>query len=365
MSCSEPRSTTTDSESQQEPAHPVTYIELPASSSSSSDERSTIVPPTDEPPENLPFTVGANIGVTKTKFTLKQDSPRQRGVPSPRQYLQQLDLLAFDLGVDSQASTSSSSGSITASHHVGDPATSETASSDCPCPPVREDDIGDAEIEYTLCIIKPEAMKYRAAIEARIEAEGFRVCGQRLVHLTEDEATDFYLDKESPRDKETLLLIQHLASGPVLAMILSRVHAIDAWKRLAGPRGSNWQQTRSGWLHSIRGSFGTHQETSEEPVVHASEDKRSARREIHFFFPDHELDDVSVEARLKFYKREIKSTLLEGLVKCFHREPKPKNPIKWLGYWLLDNDPKAPRFHCYFEPPTGEEDDSQLAQSQC
>ena len=90
------------------------------------------------------------------------------------------------------------------------------------------------KIEHTLALIKPEALKYQEEIKASIQEAGFTICQSKLVHLTPEQASHFYLDAY---DNELFFkLVEHMSSAPILAMILSKFNAITDWKLFMGPR---------------------------------------------------------------------------------------------------------------------------------
>lgn len=91
----------------------------------------------------------------------------------------------------------------------------------------------EPEIEYTLAIIKPEAVVYRKEIEYRIYTEGFEICQTRWLQLTPEQASEFYNDHfgelSFPR------LVSYMSSGPILVFALAKKNAVEEWKRVIGP----------------------------------------------------------------------------------------------------------------------------------
>jgi len=133
-------------------------------------------------------------------------------------------------------------------------------------------------------LIKPDAVGKRAVgrIIARIEAEGFAVCGLRMAELTQAQAEAFYREHEGkpffPR------LVRFMTSGPIVALSLRRDDAVNALRALIGSTDS-----RKAEPGTIRAEFGTDNEAN---AVHASDSVTSAARETAFFFS--RLDTISV-----------------------------------------------------------------------
>ena len=91
----------------------------------------------------------------------------------------------------------------------------------------------EPDVEYTLAIIKPEAIIYRKEIERRIYEECFEVCQTRWLQLTPEQASEFYSD--SYRQINFAHLVEYMASGPIVAMVLAKQQAVEDWRMLMGP----------------------------------------------------------------------------------------------------------------------------------
>ncbi len=136
-------------------------------------------------------------------------------------------------------------------------------------------------MERTLAIIKPDAVEKQAAgpIVSRIQQEGFRIRGMRLVQLTREEAEGFYaVHRKRPFFKD---LVGFMSSGPCVVMALEAERAIDRWREVIGATDS--RQAAAG---TIRNLFGT---DIERNAVHGSDAVETARTEIGYFFREVEL----------------------------------------------------------------------------
>ncbi|MBP7867068.1 MAG: nucleoside-diphosphate kinase [Acidobacteria bacterium] len=136
--------------------------------------------------------------------------------------------------------------------------------------------------EQTLAIVKPDAMKARAAgkiLDMILEA-GFGLSAVRLVHLTREQAEGFYqVHRERPFFPS---LTAFMTEGPVLVMVLEAENAIARWRDLMGP--TNPAEASEG---TIRKRFGA---GIARNAVHGSDAPETARFEIAYFFS--ELDRV-------------------------------------------------------------------------
>jgi nucleoside-diphosphate kinase len=133
-------------------------------------------------------------------------------------------------------------------------------------------------VERTLCIVKPDAFKSRAAgrIIDRILAAGLDIVAARVLHLTRPQAEGFYhVHRERPFFPS---LVQFMTEGPVMAMVLEGDGAIQRWRDLMGP--TNPANAGPG---TIRKDLGTNIERN---AVHGSDAIETAAFETRYFFSD-------------------------------------------------------------------------------
>lgn len=135
--------------------------------------------------------------------------------------------------------------------------------------------------EQTLSIIKPDAVKKNVIGEIiqRFEKAGLQVAAMKMMHLTQDQAKEFYIEHaERPFYGE---LVDFIISGPVVVQVLSGENAIQKNRDLMG--ATDPQKAEPG---TIRADFCT---SIEANGVHGSDSSESATREIAFFFSKDEL----------------------------------------------------------------------------
>ena len=131
--------------------------------------------------------------------------------------------------------------------------------------------------ERTLCIIKPDAVAAGQAgqILARLEGAGFRIVALRLRRLSPADAEGFYhVHRERPFFNS---LVDFMASGPCVPMVLERDNAIARLRELMG--ATDPAKAAAG---TIRKDFASSIEANR---IHGSDAAETARFEIGYFFP--------------------------------------------------------------------------------
>lgn len=131
-------------------------------------------------------------------------------------------------------------------------------------------------MERTLVIIKPDGVKRGLIGEVinRYERKGLNILDIKLLKPNKDILEKHYMEhREKPFYKE---LISYMMSGKVLVMILEGNNAISLVRKINGK--TNPLEAEPG---TIRGDFGS---SVTENIVHASDSKESAEREISIWF---------------------------------------------------------------------------------
>lgn len=133
-------------------------------------------------------------------------------------------------------------------------------------------------VERTLSIIKPDAVAKNliGEIYSRFEKGGLRVIAARMMHLSREQAGEFYaVHKERPFYND---LIDFMTSGPVMVQALEGEDAINRNRELMG--ATDPKKAAPG---TIRADFAS---TVDENAVHGSDGPDTAKVEIGFFFPE-------------------------------------------------------------------------------
>ena len=131
-------------------------------------------------------------------------------------------------------------------------------------------------VERTLAIIKPDGVEQKVAgrVLARIETEGFRIAGLKMVRLGTAEAEGFYAVHRGKPFFGSLTAF--MSSGPAIVMVLEREGAIAKWREVMG--ATNPANAAPG---TLRKEFAT---SVERNVVHGSDAPETAAFEIAYFF---------------------------------------------------------------------------------
>ena len=136
-------------------------------------------------------------------------------------------------------------------------------------------------LERTFSIIKPDATKRNLTgkINAKFEDAGLRIIAQKRIHLTMEQAGEFYaVHKERPFYVE---LCEFMASAPIIAQVLEGEGAIAKNREVMG--ATNPSDAAAG---TIRAEFA---ESMGENSVHGSDAPETAALEIAYFFSGLEL----------------------------------------------------------------------------
>jgi len=131
-------------------------------------------------------------------------------------------------------------------------------------------------VERSLIIIKPDGVKKRiiGEIISRFEKEGLIIEKLKMIKISRKLAHRHYNEH---KDKKFFnMLIEYITSGPVVVMVICGDDAIKRARGLMGPTDS--RIAKGG---TIRGDFGEDITTN---VIHGSDSKKSAEREIKLFF---------------------------------------------------------------------------------
>lgn len=130
--------------------------------------------------------------------------------------------------------------------------------------------------EKTLAIIKPDAVRKRVIgkIIQRIEDEGFEILEMKMVHLTKEEARQFYYIHKDKAFYDSLT--DFMSSGRVVALLLEGEKAISHWREVMG--STDPAEAKPGTIRRLYGF------SVERNAVHGSDSPETAEYEIKFFF---------------------------------------------------------------------------------
>ena len=138
-------------------------------------------------------------------------------------------------------------------------------------------------MERTFVLLKPDAVQRGLAGEilARFERRGYRILALKMLQADRDLAERHY---EVHRGKFFFDgLVQHLTSGPVVAMVLEGDNVIQAVRTMVGSTIPN--EAAAG---TIRGDLAV---AGLRNLVHASDAPESAEHEMSLYFEDSEVSE--------------------------------------------------------------------------
>lgn len=145
-------------------------------------------------------------------------------------------------------------------------------------------------IEQTLVLVKPDGVQRGliGEIIKRFEQRGLKIVGLKLTKVEKDFAMQHYTEDISKRrgDEVREMLLDYVTSGPVVAMIVQGVDAVENVRKICGGT-----ESKSAIPGTIRGDFSHvsfgHADERKMPVkniVHSSGNKEEAEKELALWF---------------------------------------------------------------------------------
>ena len=136
-------------------------------------------------------------------------------------------------------------------------------------------------IQRTLSILKPDATRRNLTgkINDRFESNGLRIVAQKRIHLSEQQAREFYAEHAARPFYNDL--VSFMISGPVVVQVLEGEEAIAKNRDIMG--ATNPANAAPG---TIRKDFA---ESIDANSVHGSDSEAAAAREVAFFFQANEI----------------------------------------------------------------------------
>ena len=136
-------------------------------------------------------------------------------------------------------------------------------------------------VERTLSIIKPDAVAKNVVgeIYSRFEKAGLKVIAARMSRLSRGDAEGFYAVHKGRPFFEAL--VEFMISGPVMIQVLEGENAIQKNRDLMG--ATDPKKAAAG---TIRADFA---QSIDANAVHGSDAIETARDEVAYFFPQHQL----------------------------------------------------------------------------
>ena len=132
-----------------------------------------------------------------------------------------------------------------------------------------------SNIQQTLSIIKPDAVERNLVEEIKsiFQKNGFEIKDSKKIHITKDEASEFYKVHQSKPFYNDLC--SYLSSGPIFVMILEGENAVLKNRELMGST-----DPKNASENTIRKLYGI---SIDKNSVHGSDSPDNAKKEINFF----------------------------------------------------------------------------------
>jgi len=148
-------------------------------------------------------------------------------------------------------------------------------------------------MERTFVAIKPDGVQRGliGKIIERFENAGLKIVGLKMIQIDEAFAKKHYkAHVEKPFYKG---LEEFILEGPVVAMVIEGIHAIESVRKIVGPT-----EPKSAPPGTIRGDFAHHsyewadnKDIAIKNLIHASGNKEDADDEVKLWFSIEELND--------------------------------------------------------------------------
>ena len=143
-------------------------------------------------------------------------------------------------------------------------------------------------LERTFVLLKPDALQRSLAGEIllRLDRRGYRFVALKLLRPSRDQAMAHYSEHAGKFFFEGL--VEHLTSGPVMAMVLEAPDAVSSVRQLVG--ATRPAEAAAG---TIRGDLG---QSPLRNLVHAADSPENAARELAIYFDSAELFEYERDA---------------------------------------------------------------------
>lgn len=150
-------------------------------------------------------------------------------------------------------------------------------------------------VERTLVLLKPDAVQrgIMGKIITRFEDAGFKIIGMKMFFADKDFARKHYTEDITVRRGEHVrnALVDFLQVGPVLAMCIEGVNAIENVRKIVGstePKTAAPGTIRGDFAH-VSYAYADAMKVVVKNLIHASADAKDAAHEVPLWFSKEEL----------------------------------------------------------------------------
>jgi len=162
-------------------------------------------------------------------------------------------------------------------------------------------------MERTLILLKPDCVQrcFTGRVIQRFEDAGFTIVGMKMVWADESLAGEHYREDIAEKYGEDVRngLISYVTNGPVLAIVLEGVNAIENVRKIVGstyPSESLPGTIRGDFAH-ISKDYANENKRDVRNLIHASGNASDAKKELKLWFKDKELHSYTTVHDLHVY----------------------------------------------------------------
>ncbi len=152
-------------------------------------------------------------------------------------------------------------------------------------------------IERTLVLLKPDAVKrgLMGKIIERFENAGLKIIGMKMTRPSKEIALAHYTEDLAKRRGQHIrdMMVDFIKSSPILAIAIEGHNAIENVRMMAGDT-----EPKTAQPGTIRGDFShisfagaNAQKKVVQNIIHASANKKDAKKELYVWFNENELFD--------------------------------------------------------------------------
>lgn len=150
-------------------------------------------------------------------------------------------------------------------------------------------------IEKTLVLIKPDGVERGLVGEiiGRFEKSGLKIVGMKMVWIGRKFAQEHYKVHKSKAFFNEL--VSFITEGPVVALVMEGVHAVDNVRRLVGTTSPHEAPpgTIRGDMAHISMAYASKKKLGGKNLIHASGTKSEADEEMKLWFGKEEIFNYS------------------------------------------------------------------------
>jgi len=150
-------------------------------------------------------------------------------------------------------------------------------------------------MQRTLVLIKPEGVQRNliGKVITRFEDAGLKIAGMKMVWADKEFASKHYTQDIAERrgEKVRKQLLDYIIEGPVIAMVIEGVNAIENVRKIVGgtePKSAPPGTIRGDFAH-VSFTYADQKNIAVKNIIHASGDEKDAKNEVALWFKDSEI----------------------------------------------------------------------------